>query len=157
MANPVITTDPVPGIIHCDTPVNSGPQHYVLNAAFAALIRWVRTGKAPRTVPRLDVSAGPPVAINKDGNGNALGGIRTPQVDVPIATFTGTQPGAIICQLFGTTTPFDAAKLASLYPTHKAFTSAYGQALRRAVKAGWVLKPDAKLIKKWAVDSSVGG
>src|SRR5207244_429656 len=96
---------------------------------------------------------GPPVAINKDADGNALGGIRTPQVDVPIATFTGQQSGAIICQLFGSTTPFDAAKLASLYPTHKAFTSAYSKALKRAVKAGWVLKPDAKLIKKWAVDS----
>ena len=156
VANPVISTDPVPGLIHFDTPANSGPQHYVLNAAFAALLRWVRTGKAPRTVPRLDVSAGPPVAINKDANGNALGGIRTPQVDVPVATFTGQQAGAIICQLFGSTTPFDAAKLASLYPTHKAFTSAYSKALKRAVKAGWVVKPDAKLIKKWAVDSSVG-
>src|SRR5215813_7271828 len=108
VAEPVITTDPVPGVIHCDTPVNSGPQHYVLNAALAALIRWVRTGKVPKTAPRLDVSAGPPPAINKDTNGNALGGIRTPQLDVPIATFTGTQPGALICQLFGTTTPFDA-------------------------------------------------
>src|SRR5262249_58320134 len=65
VAGPVITTDPVPGIIHCDTPVNSGPQHYVLNAAFAALIRWVRTGKATQTPPPPALSPGPPAAIHK--------------------------------------------------------------------------------------------
>src|SRR5262245_22188390 len=152
-----LTTDPVAGIIHCTTPINSGPQHYVLNAAFAALIRWVRTGKAPKPAPRLDASAGPPVAINRDANGNALGGIRTPQVDVPIATFTGEQDGTILCRLFGTSTAFDAAKLASLYPTHKAFVSAYDKSLKRAVKAGWVLKADAKVIKKWAAGFLMGG
>jgi len=153
----VVTSDAVGGVIHCGSPINSGPMHYVANAAFNALIRWVRTGRAPRSAPRLDVSAGPPIAINHDANGNALGGIRTPQVDVPIATFTGVQSGALICELFGTTTPFSDATLASLYPTHKAFVSAYSKALKRATKAGWILKPDAKLIKKWAVGSTIGG
>src|SRR5262245_26044993 len=153
----VITTDPVRGVIHCDMPVNSGPQHWVANAGLAALIQWVRTGKAPTSAPRLDVSAGPPAVINKDANGNALGGIRTPQVDVPIATFTGEQNGSLICQIFGTTMPFDEAKLASLYPTHKAFVAKYNKALKRAVNMGRVLKADAKLIKKWAADSNIGG
>jgi hypothetical protein len=156
-ANVVITTAPVPGFIQCDSPVNSGPQHYVLNAAFAKLIRWVRTGKAPKSAPRLDVSAGPPVTINVDANGNALGGIRTPQVDVPIAAFTGEQEGTILCRLFGTTTLFDDATLSSLYPTHKTFTKAYNKSLNRAVKAGWIVKADAKLIKKWAAESTIGG
>ena len=153
----VVTTDAVGGIIHCDSPINSGPQHWVVNAALNALARWVRTGKAPKSAPRLDVAAGPPVAINHDANGNGLGGIRTPQVDVPIATFTGEQSGSILCSLFGTTTPFSPATLASLYPSHKAFVSAYGKALKRSVRAGWILKPDAKLLKKWAVGSDVGG
>jgi hypothetical protein len=152
----VVTSDLVGGLIHCDAPINSGPLHYVANAAFNALVRWVRTGKAPKSAPRLDASAGPPVTINRDANGNALGGIRTPQVDVPIAAFTGEQAGSILCRLFGTTTLFDDATLASLYPTHKAFVSAYGKAIKRATKAGWLLKPDAKLIKKWAAGSNVG-
>ena len=50
-----------------------------------------------------------------------------------------------------------SSKLASLYPTHKAFTSAYNKALKRAVKKGWILKPDAKLIGKWAAGSNIGG
>ena len=147
---PLVTTSPVPGIITCGTPINSGPQHFVVSAAFAALNRWVRHGKAPKTAPRLEVAAGPPPAIMHDAHGNALGGIRTPQVDVPIATFTGQQSGSILCTLLGTTTPFGPATLASLYPTHQGFVSAYDKSLRRALKAGWILRPDAKLIKLWA-------
>jgi len=154
----VIMTDAAGGMIHCNTPVNSGPLHYVLNAALNKLIRWVRTGKAPKSAPRLDVSAGPPITIQRDQHGNALGGIRTPWVDVPIATFTGQQSGgSILCLIFGTTTPFDAPTLAALYPTHKAFTSAYDKALKRAAKRGWIRPPDARLIKKWAAGSNIGG
>jgi hypothetical protein len=155
----VVVAAPIPGIIECAAPLNSGPQHFVLKAAFAALNRWVRTGKPPRSAPRLEVNPGPPVTIAVDANGNAVGGIRTPQVDVPLATFTGEQPpgSSILCRLFGTTTPFDEAKLAALYPTHKAFVSAWNRALRRAVKKGWILKRDARLIREWAVDSTIGG
>lgn len=151
-------TDVAGGRIHCDQPINSGPQHYVVNAALNKLIRWVRTGRAPKSAPRLDASAGPPITLNRDQHGNALGGIRTPWVDAPIATFFDhQQSGSILCTIFGVTTPLDAATLASLYPTHKAFTSAHGKALKRAVKEGWLLKPDAKLIKKWAASSGIGG
>jgi len=33
----IITNSPVEGIITCNLPVNSGPQHFVVNAAFAAI------------------------------------------------------------------------------------------------------------------------
>lgn len=156
IANLTITTTPVPGIITCGLPINSGPQHFVLGAAFAALDRWVRTGKAPAHAPRLDVAAGPPRAIVRDEHGNGTGGIRTPQLDVPIATFTGEQSGPIICRLLGTTTPFDAATLKRLYPTHHAFLSAFSRAIRRAEHAGFLLAPDARLLRRWAARSDVG-
>jgi hypothetical protein len=129
----------------------------VLNAAISALIRWVRTGKAPKPAPRLDANPGPPVTFNTDAHGNALGGVRTPQVDVPIATFAGEQAGSLLCRLFGSTTPFDDAKLAALYPTHGKFVSAYKRAAKRALKRGWLVKADAKLLKAWAVESDIGG
>ena len=152
----VVTRAPIPGTIACGMPINSGPHHFVLNAAFAALDRWVRRGKPPEPAPRLAVAAGSPVAIVRDANGNALGGIRTPQLDVPIAAFTGEQSGTFLCILAGTTTPFDPAMLAQLYPSHKAFVSAYDKSLRRAVRAGWILKPDAKLMRAWAARSGPG-
>jgi hypothetical protein len=138
-------------------PINSGPQHFIVNAAFAALDRWVTRGKAPWPAPRLDVGAGPSIMIARDAFGNAMGGIRTPQVDVPIATFTGLQSGSILCLLFGTTTPFDAARLASLYPTHRAFVFSYRKAVSHAVKSGHILQPDAKLMRRWADGSDIGG
>jgi len=153
----VITSAPVPGIITCGTPINSGPQHFVLNAAFAALDRWVRTGKPPPHAPRLRVAAGPPRTLTRDARGNALGGIRTPQVDVPIATLSGQgQTGSIFCILFGTTTPFDAATLASLYPSHDAYVSAFDEATKRARRAGFIVKPDAELMEHVAASSAIG-
>ena len=53
--------------------------------------------------------------------------------------------------------PFDAATLASLYDSHRAFVSAYNKALRRGVRARFILEPDAKLMKKWAAGSDIGG
>ncbi len=121
----VAPSAPVPGIIECNSPINSGPQHFVLKAAIAALNKWVRKGKAPKSAPRLEVSLGPPVTILTDELGNARGGIRTPQVDVPIAAFSGEQDGSILCRLFGKTTVFSDAQLAALYPSHKDFVSKY--------------------------------
>jgi len=153
----VLTAAPVPGIISCGALINSGPQHFVLSAALAALDRWVRSGRPPRPAPRLDVALGPPVTIVRDANGNARGGIRTPQVDVPMAAFTGVQAGSILCTLFGTTSPFDPATLARLYPSHRAFVSAYERALRRSVRHRWILPPDARLLRAWARTANVGG
>jgi hypothetical protein len=152
----LLTTSPVPGIIQCTELINSGPHHFVVKAGIAALNRWIRSGRAPRSAPRLDAAAGPPVTINRDANGVGMGGIRTPQVDVPIAAFTGQQPGSVLCALFGTTTPFDAAKLATLYPSHRAFVSAYRTAVTRAVRRGWILHADAQLMRKWAAGSDIG-
>ena len=118
----------------------------MLNAAIAALNQWVRHGTPPPHAPRLDVTG--TAKIVRDANGNALGGIRTPEVDVPIATLSGEgQSGSILCLLFGTTKPFDAATLAALYPDHSAYVSAFNAATDRAVSAGFILQPDAELMK----------
>jgi len=130
----------------------------------AALNGWRRiqdpygSGQEVYVIPAIRPDVAVIHANEVDEHGNALGGIRTPWVDSPIATLMGLQPtGSLLCIIFGTTTPFDEAKLAALYPTPKAFTKAHGKALKRAVKKGWILKPDAKLIKQWAAESGIGG
>jgi len=155
VANLVITTTPVPGI-SCDQPINSGPHHFVLSAAVAALNRWLRQGTLPPVAPRLEVGPGTPPTLVRDAHGNALGGIRTPQVDVPIATLSGELAGLSVCSLFGQTVPFDAATLAALYPSHAAYVSAFSAAADAAVQAGFVLPPDATLMKEAAAASSIG-
>ncbi len=161
----VSTSKPMPGIIECAKPVNSGPQHFVVSAAYAALNRWVTTGVAPAMAPRLGVKDDG-ITFEVDANGNALGGVRTPFVDVPVATLSAYgQPGSMetissnsesFCFLFGTTTLFDSAKLKSLYPTHASYVNAVNASADNAVAQGFMLKVDAELVKIAAQLSTIG-
>jgi len=153
-ADLIITSQPVDGGPSCGAPINSGPQHFVLKAAVVALNRWVRDGTLPPSAPRLETMGS---RLVRDEHGNARGGIRTPQVDVPIATLSGEgQAGEIFCLLFGTTVPFDAAKLAALYPSHDAYVTAFNASTDEAVAAGFLLPADAALMKASAAASSIG-
>jgi hypothetical protein len=128
--------------------VNNGPESYVMNAAVHALNQWVASGTLPPRAEPLETANG---KIVRDKHGNALGGVRTPQLDVPTATLTGE--GA---QLTGKTIPFDAATLAALYPTHAAYVSAFDKATDDAVRAGFVLPADAQIMKTKAAATNVG-
>lgn len=156
-AKVLVIAEPLPGIISCPLPLNSGPQHFIVNTAFSALNQWIREGTPPPIAPRLDVDLGPPVRIGRDEHGNALGGIRTPYVDAPIATLSGEgQTGSVLCILFGTTTPFSAQKLATLYPDQATYVAAVNESTDAAVADGFILPADAALIKAAAEDTDLG-
>lgn len=138
------------GLIACDRPINDGPGHWVIKAALRALDRWMRTGepapsadRIPRTPDGSDVE--------RDELGNAIGGIRTPYVDVPVATFSGGgQTGSSFCDAFGTTTSFDQATLSRLYPTRQDYVAKIDAATDGAVERGFILPEDGELIKRQA-------
>jgi hypothetical protein len=135
-----------------DLPINAGPQHYVMNAAVAHFDRWVRDGTRPPSADRLEVVDG---AFVTDEHGNVRGGIRTPHVDVPTAVLSGLgNGGAALAFLAGTTVPFDAAKLASLYPSRADYLARFDAATDAAVAAGFVLAADAAEIKAIAAENS---
>ncbi|HEY6317282.1 MAG TPA: alpha/beta hydrolase domain-containing protein [Acidimicrobiia bacterium] len=145
------------GPLSCSQPINLGPAYLVLSTAMHDLQAWVATGTAPPRAPRLAVTAGPPVTIARDAHGNAVGGIRTPLLDAPAATLTGDpNAGGTFCTLFGTTTPFDAATLAALYPTHAAYVTAFDRATDQAVHAGFLLAADAANLKAAASAAGTG-
>lgn len=126
-------------------PMNAAPQHhYVAMSALSHLEAWVRTGRAPPKGPLLDVAMGPPAALTLDAQGNAVGGIRSPWVDVPTARYSGVgNSGGPLGFLAGSTEPFDAATLARLYPGGRAdYLKRFEAALDRAVKAGFILSVD---------------
>jgi hypothetical protein len=177
MLNP--PKDPIPGIVDCDAPINAGSHTYELRAALAALNNWVHTGNPPPQSPRLEVDAAK-TAFVTDANGNALGGIRTPQVVAAVSKLSGIgQPGAtpapsqpvgqqttssssavgagVLCAIFGTTVPFSSTQLASLYPTHAAFVKKWDDATASEVREGYLLAPDAKALDKVAAASKIGG
>jgi hypothetical protein len=118
------------------------PQHYALSAAIRALARWVRRsaarvdGAAVRAARR---SAG----HRHDRLGSAVGGVRSPQVDVPVATFPGVgQPSAPVhaVRLDDRVRP---ATLSSEPPDHRSYVTAVRRAAKRAVQRGVLLPPDA--------------
>ena len=76
-------------LLGCTTPVNSGPQHNVVQAAFTAFDKWVDNGTPPPSPPPFKLSSTHPAALALDAHGNVIGGVRTPAVDVPVSTLSG--------------------------------------------------------------------
>lgn len=143
--------------LECSAPINSGPLRFVVNSALAALDRWVRDGTPAPHAPRLQLRSNSSLRIARDAHGIALGGIRTPPVDAPIATLSGEGGGSIFCSLFGRTVPFDAATLAALYPDQAAYVAAVGASAERAVEAGFLRPADAELLKAAAETTDISG
>ena len=81
--------------------------------------------------------------LARDAYGNALGGVRSPHVDVPIATLDSVNSGVFFCGLFGSTTPFTPAQLLALYPTHHDFVTKWLEAIYSGVANGFLLSADA--------------
>lgn len=132
-------------ILGCVLPVNRGPHHFVFHTALRDLWRWVRSpGLAPPPSPRIALDANGNVV--RDGYGNALGGIRTPQLDVPAATLSGFGNSPGLCGLFGTTTAFSGDQLVAIYGDRGAYLSAYLAAELRALGSRFILRDDG-----WAV------
>jgi len=147
------------GRLGCVAPVNAGGQYVVISAALDQLDRWVRTGTAPRKVPRIRTTdSGGATTIVRDDHGIARGGVRTPIVDAPIAANDGEEnSGPSFCVLFGHTKAFDAATLAALYPNGKDdYVAAFDEAVDEAVKAGIWLEPDAERYKAAARQVAFG-
>lgn len=143
------------GVITCASPINTGPHTYVVRSALNALMTWAREGTAPPAMPRLELDDSGNDFV-RDANGNAIGGIRTPQLDVPIAALSGLgQVGDSFCRLFGTTVPFTPEQLAAAYPDHDSFVSAWNESLDSAVGSGAILAADAEHLRTVAAESTI--
>jgi hypothetical protein len=146
------------GIVSCDQPINTGEMGYTLGAAFDQLAKWVATG-TPASAPPLfsgqSVGEGATTVPVLDGNGNIVGGVRSPAVDVPVATLTGAVNSPDFCELAGTTTPLTAAQLLALYPTHAAFVAKWAADVNKLVAAGYIAAADATPLITAANNSTV--
>ena len=131
-------------ILGCTTPVNSGPQHNVVQAAFTAFDKWVDNGTPPPSPPPFTLSSTHPAALALDAHGNVIGGVRTPAVDVPVSTLSGAPPAGAspICSLFGSTVAFTPAQLTALYGTKSNYIAQYTKSLDKAIAGGYILSAD---------------
>jgi Alpha/beta hydrolase domain len=74
---------------------------------------WIRTGTPAPPGAAFELVKNS--AIKRDNYGNALGGLRSDWVDVPISTVLPSTPGPARCEQFGHTIPFAKAELLKLY------------------------------------------
>jgi hypothetical protein len=118
------------------------PMRYALNTAIEQLHQWLRGGPPAVQPPRARFDAAG--TLLRDEHGNALGGLRLPPMDVPVATYNATA-----CGLLGQTVPFTPERLLALYPTHDEYVAQMRAAIEAAV-AGRILLPSdaAQLLRK---------
>lgn len=120
---------------------NDLPVRLVASAALANLYRWIEDGVAPPHAPMFETTPdGKPVM---DAQGNVLGGVRTPYVDVPVATY-GAGEGQF--WLHGYMRPFNGGELRALYGNRETYLARFRASLDRAVSGRWVLPGDAPLM-----------
>ena len=146
-------------VLGCTHPINDGPQHPVVQAAFTALDEWVTRGTSPPSPSPFRLASTNPVTYALDAYGNVIGGVRTPAVDVPVSTLSGQAlPGSsILCSLFGSTTPLGAATLVNLYPTKADYLTAYTKSLDRAISGRYVLAADRAALLARARQAPIPG
>ncbi len=125
-----------PGQFICIVEGTQFPLRYAVMRAIDALDRWLRDGTAPPQGPRFAFDDSGTLA--RDADGNALGGIRLPPIDVPVATYRSD-----LCDLGGITIPFTELQLLQRYPTHADYACQMKAATERSLAQGFLLPEDA--------------
>lgn len=131
----------------CDPaiPLSMDPRlKYAYDSTLVALDQWARKGTPAPRASFVEVKDG---AVVLDAAGNGVGGVRSPWVDVPAATYFTTSPGPGTCAELGHTVAFEKSRLESLYGSDKNYQSKFMQSVDQLVKAGWFTESDGKKIK----------
>lgn len=140
----------------CALPPYSRVRGYdVINAQLNHLVRWIEKDIAPPTAPKMEFESDSPAVMSRDDLGLALGGIRVPDVEVPVALNTGINSGATFCSLYGSYEPFDDSVLQSLYKNHCDYVHEVTRSALRNVEAGYILPEAAWEIVRDAAQEDV--
>jgi hypothetical protein len=135
----------------CENPLNSFPYNPTVSMALDHLLRWVEADVPPPRAERIELTGEPGddgVSIARDEHGNALGGVRSTTLDVPVATHQGLNeavnededltPGS--CLVYGSQLDFTPGKLESLYGDRDDYVEQVNQRLAELVDQGWHLE-----------------
>lgn len=125
----------------CERPPNSFPYNATVSMALDHLMRWVADGVSPPHAEPIALvgTADDPVEIERDEHGNALGGVRSSTLDVPVATHDAINSGPMSCSAFGSQQDFSKEKLVELYGDHAGYVEQVNQRLDELIDEGWVL------------------
>ena len=155
------------------------PMDMLVGGALVNLRRWVIDGVPPPRADRLvvlpDRSAGPcglrdeSRPLRRDEHGNAIGGVRSPWVDVPIARYyphsspraeaeANVAAGgrrlslADIADLMGCMTRFTPETLRALYATPARYRERFNAQLERMLEQRWIAPADGERARALAAE-----
>jgi hypothetical protein len=149
----------------CELPMNTladGPVlgSLVFNALWESMERQVIFGEAPPRGELIEVEEG---QIARDEFGNARGGVRLPNLDVPVASYgpnnaldpalDGVLPGIAVifgdlfCRLSATAVPLDDATLDALYPRRRDYLTQVRERIDALIAERFVLPEDVKKLE----------
>lgn len=143
---------------------------FVARAVFEAMDAWISKATPPPTSDRFsylpEESPAPRGAMAqsrplvRDTDGNAIGGVRTPWVDVPSASyFPHSTPAhgrcqptphapyrdpALLADLIGHKVPFTTEELIRRYGSSSSYLERYNSRARELVAEGWLLSEEAE-------------
>jgi Alpha/beta hydrolase domain len=114
----------------------------VLDAGLAHTHAWMAHGEPPPVQPLVEIEGDPP-RIRRDADGNAVGGLRLPEMDVTLTRNVGAIEEAGAAGLMGITTPLPIEVVHDRYPDLDRYLAAFRAAADRAVAAGVLRRRDA--------------
>jgi hypothetical protein len=139
----------------CPQPVIPISVSYIQSALLRATETWVRDGIEPPPSRLIELGTeinarGKEIdVVVFDENDNAVGGLRSPQIEVPIGQYIAN-PLTLLndCYLNGGFIAFDEERFRELYPTDQDYVLATDRAISRAVADGIVLAEDADNLRR---------
>jgi hypothetical protein len=124
---------------------------HAFNAAWRNLDAWVRDGRAAPKAPWLRVKPGvtesgfdPATAFETDAAGNAAGGVRSLDVDVPRVRWIGAKRGGFSCMFYGYRLPLPEAELVRRYPDPEAYRRGLRRRADELAEMRWLTPEDRR-------------
>lgn len=132
----------------CENPqLNSFPYQPTISMALDHLLRWVEGDVSPPKAKPIALTGpvgAPGTEVKRDEHGNALGGVRSTTLDVPVATHTGVNSGGPLpagdCLVYGSQFDFSPETLADLYKDQAHYVDQVDKRLDKLIAKGWYLE-----------------
>lgn len=134
--------------------VNDLKLDYYVNGALELLHQWAVNKVEPPAGKLIERDVNGKALL--DEHGNAKGGVRSPYVDVPVATYFANAKASedetdqTVGNVNGSMEFFSKEKFMELYGTAENYLNLFSQAVDRHVNEKFILSADGERMKNWA-------
>jgi len=125
-----------------------------LSAIQYRLARWINNGEPPPASDFIDLQVGTEAWV-RDADGNVTGGVRPPNIEVPLGSYAGSNPysgptpstSEIFCRdIIGSFVAFDESELLSRYTNRMTYIVLTWWGVWASYLDGFMLAVDAKTV-----------